>query len=89
MSDKDADKRKPKILVVDDDRFFLRQMVDILLQGGFRPEGVLNGFDAREALLKNRFDVVVTDVVMKDMSGIDLLKDVRRRDHLCQQRAFF
>ena len=82
MKKKDPDSQKPKVLVVDDDRFFLRQMVDILREGGFRPQGVDNGVDAWEALKNDRFDVVVTDVVMEDISGIDLLKNVRGRDHL-------
>ena len=78
----DPDSKKPKVLAVDDDRFFLRQIVDILREGGFRPQGVENGADALKALKKDRFDVVVTDVVMEDISGIDLLKQVRGRDHL-------
>ncbi|MDT8395859.1 MAG: response regulator [bacterium] len=72
----------PKVLVVDDDRFFLRQMVDILTGGGFDVEGVTGGVEALESLRDGQFDVLVTDIVMKDMSGIDLLREVRREDHL-------
>jgi signal transduction histidine kinase/DNA-binding response OmpR family regulator len=72
----------PRILVVDDDRFFLRQMVDILTAGGFEIEGATGGMEALEKLQDGQFDVLVTDVVMKDMSGIDLLREVRKEDHL-------
>ena len=72
----------PKILVVDDDRFFLRQMVDILTEGGFEVEGATGGIEALGCLEDGRFDVIVTDVVMKDLSGIDLLRAVRKDDHL-------
>ncbi len=72
----------PRILVVDDDRFFLRQMVDILTDGGFEVKGATGGIEALEILQDGQFDVLVTDVVMKDMSGIDLLRVVRRDDHL-------
>jgi signal transduction histidine kinase/DNA-binding response OmpR family regulator len=72
----------PNILVVDDDRFFLRQMVDILISGGFNAQGVISGEQAMELLKDHKFHVIVTDVVMKDMSGIELLQKVRIHDRL-------
>jgi signal transduction histidine kinase/DNA-binding response OmpR family regulator len=72
----------PKVLVVDDDSFFLHQIVDILETGGFRVKGVDNGTVALEELSRDDFEVVVTEVVMEGLSGIDLLKGVRRRDRL-------
>jgi CheY-like chemotaxis protein len=53
----------PKILVVDDDRFFLRQMVDILVDGGFKAQGVISGEQAMELMEDRKFQVIVTDVV--------------------------
>ncbi len=82
MSKSTTDGHIPRILVVDDDRFFLRQMVDILTAGGFEIEGATGGMEALEKLQDGQFDVLVTDVVMKDMSGIDLLREVRKEDHL-------
>jgi signal transduction histidine kinase/DNA-binding response OmpR family regulator len=82
MTKSAANGHTPRILVVDDDRFFLRQMVDILTDGGFEVEGATGGLEALENLQDGKFDVLVTDVVMKDMSGIDLLRVVRRDDHL-------
>ena len=78
----DPDNNRPSVLVVDDDRFFLRQMVDILSDGGFKVQGAPSGEKALELLSTTRFQVIVTDVVMKDMSGIDLLKQVRIYDRL-------
>ena len=72
----------PKILVVDDDRFFLRQMVDILSDGGFKVQGVTSGEQALELLEDNKFKVIVTDIVMGKMSGIELLQKVRMHDRL-------
>lgn len=73
---------KPSILVVDDDRFFLRQMMDTLSEGGFEVQGADSGKKALELLADSRFQVIVTDVVMEDMSGIDLLRRVRIHDRL-------
>ncbi len=81
MTDPSADSR-PKILVVDDDRFFLRQMVDILTEGGLDTVAVTSGAEALERLKGRPFKVIVTDVVMKDMSGIELLRQVRLQDRL-------
>ena len=78
----DSSNHSPSILVVDDDRFFLRQMVDILSDGGFRAQGAISGEQAMEMLENGKFHVIVTDVVMKDMSGIDLLRKVRVHDRL-------
>jgi len=78
----DSDNHKPNVLVVDDDRFFLRQMVDILSGGGFKAQGVISGEKALELLEDHKFQVIVTDVVMGDMSGIDLLQKVRMHDRL-------
>jgi len=72
----------PSILVVDDDKFFLRQMVDILSDGSFKAQGVTSGEQAMERLKDHKFQVIVTDVVMGDMSGIDLLRKVRMQDRL-------
>lgn len=68
--------------MVDDDSFFLHQIVDILETGRFRVKGVENGTVALEELSRDDFEVVVTEVVMEGLSGIDLLKEVRRRDRL-------
>ena len=77
-----TDNHRPRILVVDDDRFFLRQMVDILIDGGFKAQGVTSGEQALELLEDNKFKVIVTDIVMGEMSGIELLQKVRMHDRL-------
>jgi len=77
-----SNNHRPHILVVDDDRFFLRRMVDILVDGGFKAQGVTSGEQAMELMVDRKFQVIVTDVVMKDMSGIELLQNVRMHDRL-------
>jgi len=68
VNKQDTDNPRPGILVVDDDHFFLSQIVDILSDGGFRAEGAGSGAEALERLKTGDYQVVVTDVVMKDMS---------------------
>lgn len=82
MSRQDTDNQQPRVLVVDDDRFFLRQMADILDNSGFETECVESGAEALEKMQEGIFEVVVTDVVMQDITGIELLRAIRQRDRL-------
>ncbi|UCG39099.1 MAG: response regulator [bacterium] len=82
MNKKSSDISRPRVLVVDDDRFFLRQMADILAGGDFEVVQATDGGQAMEKLLDGGFQLIVTDVVMKDISGIDLLRRVRQKDRL-------
>lgn len=85
---------RPRVLVVDDDDVSLSRMEEILLGGGFRPERARGGLEAKELFEKRGFDVVVSEVVMEDVSGIDLLRFVRGRDQfipvicISQDRSF-
>lgn len=66
-----------KILVVDDEAV-IREGVRRVLEGGsYVVETYSSGFGALEALQKGRFDLVITDLKMPEMSGIDVLKSVR------------
>ncbi len=77
---KKDDSYRPRVLVVDDDPSSLSKIMQILDEGGFWPEGAEGSFKARGVFRKGKFDVVVTEVVMEDMSGIDLLRFVRGQD---------
>lgn len=76
------DRKRPRVLVVDDDPVTLGNMVDLLVEGGFTPEEAGGGKKAVEVLRKGSFDALVTEVAMKDMSGADLLRHVRSLDQL-------
>lgn len=69
-----------RLLVVDDEesvRFFL---VKGLRKEGFEVEAVAGGHAAIDRLAKAPFDVVLTDLVMPDVSGLDVLKAVHEMD---------
>ncbi len=71
------DAKTPRVLVVDDDNIFLMKILDILRVCGLETEGVSSGAQALEALEGTVFDIVITDLVMADLTGIDLLKAIR------------
>ncbi|HWL32851.1 MAG TPA: response regulator [Gaiellaceae bacterium] len=68
-----------KILVVDDESSVRNLAVEILRRSGYRPQGVASATHALEALDRHSFDLVVSDVVMPEMTGVELLYELRAR----------
>lgn len=69
-----------KILVVDNSVSVVNSLVKILELSGFIVEPAYNGHDALRKLSIKDFDIVISDVDMPGMNGLDLLKHVRRDD---------
>jgi DNA-binding NtrC family response regulator len=72
------DRTKPRILVVDDDANLLELLVDTLTTIGYRVVGAPGGVEALENLRNDKFDLMITDIKMPDVDGLQLLKKVRR-----------
>jgi two-component system, cell cycle response regulator len=65
------------ILLVEDDRFF-REMFSSLLQAeGYQVETASCGNDGLEMLAKGQYSLVITDMVMPDISGLEVLSQAR------------
>jgi DNA-binding NtrC family response regulator len=69
---------RAKVLVVDDDLNLLDLLVDTLSTIGYRTASAHGGVEALEKLKNDRFDLMITDIKMPDLDGIQLLKKVRR-----------
>ena len=69
-----------RILVVDDDRFFTRHCQEILRSDGHEVEVVLSAEKAIAVLGEERFELVITGLVMPGMCGLDLLALVKKND---------
>jgi EAL domain-containing protein (putative c-di-GMP-specific phosphodiesterase class I)/CheY-like chemotaxis protein len=68
------------VLLVDDDESIARTYERILRTAGFMVELVADGARAAAALKGGRFDVVLSDITMPGLNGIDLLRAVREHD---------
>jgi DNA-binding NtrC family response regulator len=67
-----------KILVVDDEAPIRDMLQKSLTQrGGFSVEVARNGIEAIEKIEKDVFDLVLTDLLMPEMDGLELLKTVK------------
>jgi DNA-binding NtrC family response regulator len=63
-----------KVLVVDDEEVIRDVCVQILEAEGYMVTTASNGREALHQVSQNPFDVVVTDIMMPDMSGLELLE---------------
>jgi len=66
-----------KILVVDDDRTLRITLTRALENIGYQVEQVSSGVEALEACVKNPPDLVVSDVMMPEMDGIEFCRRLR------------
>jgi len=69
-----------RILVVDDHEALLHAMSRMLTTVGYEVSTAANGMRAADLLAKGTFDVVLSDLDMPGMNGIQFLQAIRRRD---------
>jgi DNA-binding NtrC family response regulator len=69
-----------KILVVDDEKSILLLLKEALSQWGYQVTCASSATEALELLKNGLFDALISDVRMPDMSGLDLLREIRKQD---------
>ncbi len=69
-----------KILIVEDDAFFREIFYDLLREEGYQVDTASSGSEAMRKLSKNSYHLVVTDMVLQDISGLDILSKVKQMD---------
>jgi CheY-like chemotaxis protein len=70
-------KAKPKVLVVDDERVIADTLAMILNQSGFEARAVYSGEGALELVPSFAPDMLISDVIMADLNGIDTAIRIR------------
>lgn len=68
------------ILVVDDELFFRRLYAELLSEDGHRVKTAATGDEARGLLQQGGIDIVLTDLVMPGLDGMDVLRLARNLD---------
>jgi len=69
---------KLRVLVVDDERLSRETTTQQLREAGYEAEAAENAFQALKQLEKDRWDVVLTDLRMPTMDGLEFLKKVKQ-----------
>lgn len=68
-----------RILLVEDNRKLASGIANVLAGSGFHVDTVDNGGDADAALAASVFDLVILDLSLPDMDGLDVLRNMRNR----------
>jgi len=69
-----------RILIVDDDELIRKFLLDFFVDLKFEVVTAENGTDALQKFVPQNFDIVISDLMMPDMTGIELLKELIARD---------
>lgn len=71
---KSPQNKKKEILIIDDEKKVLDGLISIVKNFGFDGKGVLSFKEAKEYLEINQPHLVITDILLKDGNGLDLLE---------------
>jgi DNA-binding response OmpR family regulator len=68
---------KCKLLIVDDEKKMVKYLSKRLVIRGYDVRTAFSGQEALAAIKKNQFDVVLLDIMMPGMDGIETLKEIK------------
>lgn len=69
-----------RVLIIDDEPAVLRVLSLLLERNGFSVASANNARDGLALISARAFDVILTDIIMPELSGLDFLKELRRHD---------
>ncbi|MBF0105630.1 MAG: sigma-54-dependent Fis family transcriptional regulator [Deltaproteobacteria bacterium] len=69
---------KARILIVDDEKVICKALVKFLVTQDYEAEGASDGAEAIEKAKNQMFDLVISDLKMPSMSGIELIKKLKQ-----------
>jgi len=70
-----------KVMVVEDEKIKRVSLVDDLVSAGYETASASHGQEAIDLLAKESFDVVITDIRMANIDGMELLKHIKHNGH--------
>lgn len=70
----------PQILLVDDDELLRKMLRITLVKMGYEVREAVNGVQALKLFEQQKPDVVLTDIVMPEKEGLEIIGELRRRD---------
>jgi len=70
--------KKNKALVIDDEQIVLKSVKKILTDAGYEVDVSLSGREGLDQAIHRDYDIVLTDILMPDIGGMRVLKDLKR-----------
>lgn len=71
---------KEHILIIDDEDYILRLAKDILVKSQYSVKTAINGNEGLKLFEKEKFDLILTDIKMPKIDGLDVIRSVRDRN---------
>jgi DNA-binding NtrC family response regulator len=66
-----------RVLLVDDEEEFVSALSERLMLRGIEVDTALNGEEALAIMVEKEFEVVILDVMMPGLSGLEVLKQIK------------
>jgi len=77
-----SDRHSYSALIVDDDVFVRSMLAELLHEEGFDVSTASNGFNGLRLASEHNPQVVVLDLMLPDLSGVEVLRELRTNPHL-------
>jgi two-component system cell cycle response regulator DivK len=74
----------PAVLIVEDNELNMKLFNDLLGAHGYRTIQTRNGFEALELARKHRPDLILMDIQLPEVSGLEVIKWLKDDDDLCR-----
>jgi len=81
--------KKPKVLVVEDDIFMQELLGNELRSAGIEVDVATNGSEALPKFRQFAPDLVLLDILLPDVNGFDVLRQIRREPNGMEVKAIF
>ncbi len=72
-------KKQSNILIVEDDVSMREFLSDLLTSEGYKVDWSIHGGDAKKKVERKSYDIVITDVVMPEVDGVEVLRYVKEK----------
>jgi len=73
-----------RVLIVDDEESIRITLSEFLIRANYEVDQADSAYTALKLFKKNKYDCVITDIIMPKMTGIELLKEIRKFDSNCR-----
>ncbi|MCP4549843.1 MAG: response regulator [bacterium] len=67
----------PRVLVIDDEQSICSMLEGCLIDAGYTVDSALNGRQGLQKIREHQPDIVITDIVMPEMEGMEMIREVR------------